>query len=63
MMAGKDKAKKIFDPEALFERDDLDEAVINADATGMVAEQHEITEDEVVLGLEGKLPEDDRPKK
>jgi hypothetical protein len=59
----KGKGKSKLDPEALFERDDLDEAVINADATGMVAEQHEITEEEIELGWEGKLPESDRPAK
>jgi hypothetical protein len=62
-MADKDKAKKIFDPTALFERDDLDDAVLNADATGMIAEQREITEDEVILGVEGKLPDEDHPEK
>jgi hypothetical protein len=40
--------------EKLFENDDLDQAVLNADATGLVAEQHEIVEDEIELGLEGK---------
>jgi hypothetical protein len=55
----KDKKAK-FDPAKLFERDDIDEAVINADDTGMVAEQHEITEDEVKLGIEGKPPENER---
>jgi hypothetical protein len=55
----KDKKTK-FDPAKLFERDDIDEALINADDTGMVAEQHEITEDEVILGIEGKLPENER---
>jgi len=33
--------------EELFENDDLDEAVINADATGMVAAEHLITEAEL----------------
>lgn len=62
-MSDKDKRNGKFDREALFERDDLDEAVTNADATGMVAEQHEITEEEIELGLEGNLPEADRPAK
>ncbi|HYZ14860.1 MAG TPA: hypothetical protein VE591_00610 [Candidatus Acidoferrum sp.] len=61
-MADNDKAKKNLDPAALFERDDLDDAVLNADATGMVAEQREITEDEVILGVEGQLPDEDRPE-
>jgi hypothetical protein len=33
--------------EELFENDDLDDAVINADATGMVAAEHLITEAEL----------------
>ncbi|MGZ3497345.1 MAG: hypothetical protein ACXWNK_07940 [Vulcanimicrobiaceae bacterium] len=40
----------------LFNNDDLDEAVISADDTGMVAEQHEVVEEEILLGEEGKLP-------
>jgi hypothetical protein len=33
--------------EELLENDDLDDAVINADATGMVAAEHLITEAEL----------------
>jgi hypothetical protein len=33
--------------EELFENDDLDEVVMNADATGMVAAEHLITEAEL----------------
>lgn len=33
--------------EELLENDDLDEAVMNADATGMVAAEHLITEAEL----------------
>ena len=33
--------------DELFENDDLDDAVINADATGMVAAEHLITEAEL----------------
>jgi hypothetical protein len=48
------------DHSEIFGRDDLDEAVINADDTGMVAEQHEITEEEMLRGLEGeRKPEEE----
>jgi hypothetical protein len=47
--------------EALFENDDLDQAVINADATGLLAEQHEIVDEEVEAGLEGKDPPREPP--
>jgi hypothetical protein len=46
--------------EDLFADDDLDAAVINADDTGLVAEQHEITEEETELGLEGRPGEQAR---
>ena len=35
-------------PESLFDNDELDDAVINADDTGMVAAQHEIAEEEIL---------------
>jgi hypothetical protein len=50
------KKKPKLDVSELFNKDDLDEAVINADDTGLVAEQHEITEEEIALAEEGKLP-------
>jgi hypothetical protein len=40
--------------EKLFQNDDLDQAVINADDTGMVAAEHAIVKEEVELGLEGE---------
>jgi len=41
-------------PENLFDNDELDDAVINADDTGMVAAQHQIAEEEI-LRAEGEL--------
>ncbi len=38
----------------LFENDDLDKEVVDADDTGMVSQQQEIAEDEILLGEEGK---------
>ncbi len=43
----------------LFNNDDLDNVVINADETGLVAQEHEIVEAEIEEGLEGKLPDGD----
>jgi hypothetical protein len=42
-----DDSKPKSPVEELFEDDDLDDAVINADATGMVAAEHLITEAEL----------------
>jgi hypothetical protein len=38
--------------ESLFGNDVLDKAVMNADDTGLVAEEHEVVEEEVEHGLE-----------
>ena len=38
--------------EDLEKGDELDDAIINADDTGMVAQQHLIAEEEVLLGTE-----------
>jgi hypothetical protein len=38
--------------EELEQGDELDDAIINADDTGMVAQQHLIAEEEVLLGTE-----------
>ncbi len=47
--AGSEPKSKI---EELFENDDLDDAVIAADATGMVAAEHLITEAELHEALD-----------
>lgn len=39
-----------------FENDDLDDEVLAADDTGMVASQHLIVEQEIARGEEGELP-------
>lgn len=38
--------------------DELDEAIINADDTGMIAQQHLIAEEEVLLATEDENPPD-----
>ncbi len=44
----------------LFENDDLDEAVMSADDTGMVAEQHVVAEEEPLIELERRLNEEEK---
>ena len=40
----------------LFNNDELDEAVMSADDTGMVAEQQQIVEEEMLLDEEDEKP-------
>lgn len=50
LRAGNNGSVKKKDPlTKLFENDELDEAVINADDTGLLAEQHEIVEEEPLI--------------
>jgi len=45
-------AEKPKDPDGLFENDDLDEEVASADDTGIVKQQQEIAEEEILSNLE-----------
>lgn len=44
----------------LFENDDLDEAVMNADDTGLVAEQRVVVEEEPLIELERQVNEEEK---
>ena len=44
----------------LFENDDLDEAVINADDTDLVADQHLIAEEEPLIEEERRRHEEEK---
>jgi hypothetical protein len=48
--------------EDLEKGDELDDAIINADDTGMIAQQHLIVEEEVLLGTQPEEePEEEQP--